>query len=213
MGEYLDGTGVLEDDVEMPELIDLPVYREDYISQERVDELCKLVWKEQQLGIKTMFYFQRTSDHVEPHERCPGYFNGMAKVEIFIREQEKAGRIEPISMIAMVDFEYELGRRIRIAGGYEDHKPFGKPIADGPEGPLPPAGQFGNWVNGWRDKEPAEVSPERKKVYNQLCKEHPEVVFADAEARQRYILLGETYEFKDKYSREHLPKEIYEDVT
>jgi hypothetical protein len=26
-----------------PELMDLPVYREDFISQERVDELCKMI--------------------------------------------------------------------------------------------------------------------------------------------------------------------------
>jgi len=211
MSEYIDGTSVLDDDVEMPELIDLPVYREDYISQERVDELCKLVWKKQQHGIKTMVFHER--DHEGPFDRNSDYFHGLGGITNFLRAEEKAGRIEPISMIAMVDLNYELSRRVRLATGYEDYEPYGEPIADGPEGPFPPISQLGSWLNGERDKEPVEVSPEREKVYNRLCKEHPEVVFANAEARQRYIYLDETHEFKDAYYRKHLPKEIYQEVT
>jgi len=191
------------EDVELPELIDLPVYREDYISQERVDELCKLAWKEQPYEIKRMVFHER--DHEGPFDRESGYYKGMAIIIDFIREEEKAGRIEPISMIAMVDLTYEISRRIRLATGYEDYKPYGIPIADGPEGPFPSIGQFDNWLSGQRDKEPIEVGADGEKIYNQLCREHPEVMFSYAEERQRY-LLGEAYVSRSAYYRKYLPK-------
>jgi len=210
MGGYVGGSLDPIDDVELPELIDLPVYREDYISQERVDELCKLVWKERQYDIKTMVFHER--DHEGPFDRNCDYFYALKEITNHLREEEKTGRIEPISMIAMVNLNYEISRRVRLATGYEDYKPYGKPIADGPQGPFPPIGQLDNWLNGRRDEDPAKISPDREAVYNKLCKEHPEVVFANAEARQRHIALDETYEFIDAYYRKHLPEKGNQNV-
>ena len=191
------------DKIEIPELIDLPVYREDYISQQQVDKLCRLVWEEKPDFVEALVLVEKTPF---PNNRSGVFFERMGDIIDFFRDKEKEGAIESISMIAMVDLTYEIDRRVRHALGLEDIKPTGEQIAEGPDGPFPPPGELNRYIRG-KDKEVLEMPPERNAVYLKLYKEHPEVIFAYAELHRRHLRMGEPDWFLSRYFKDHLKKE------
>jgi hypothetical protein len=193
----------MADDVELPPLVDLPVYRESYLNQQKTDELCRLLW-------------ERKSDYVAqlaeqeklpfPQNRDAMFSQKMGNVIHFFREEEKRGHIDPISTIAMVDLTYEIDRRVRHVIGLEDIKPMGEQISSEPEGPFPPIEEIHNYISGARNQKPLEMSPERKAIYQQLYQMHPEIIFAYAELHRRWLRRGEPDWFIDQYLKENLPK-------
>jgi len=203
------------DDIELPELVDLPVYREDYISQERVDELCRLVWQEKPDYIKQLVYQEKLPF---PNNRSSKFDEKIENIVYFLRDEENAGNVEAISLIGMVDLTYEIDRRIRHSLDLKDLKPIGKPIAPGPEGPFPEIGDlrfhiFKNekpeeWILlSTKPKSEPEISPERNVIYQKLCKEHPEVVFSYGESIRLYFRTSEAYWLMRNYFKEHLSED------
>jgi len=197
---------------EMPELIDLPVYREDYISQEQVDKACMLLWKDAPYYVQDLVDEERTSRRDNPTQ-IHGMMRLLGRLGCFFREKEESGELNKLSYTSVVDLIYETERRVRIAIGLDDFKPIGYPIAPTPEGPFPENGD--TYYHVLKDEEhykefpsyktaPADLPPERHIIYQKLCKEYPEIVFARAEAIRRYQNGGEITWFLDKYYKEHL---------
>lgn len=196
----------MSDQLYIPKLIDLPVYRTDYINQQQVDMYCKLVWKEKadvvgELAFEIDIPFEDWGNVNIPRK--------MAHIITYIRNIEKEKQLPPISMIGMVDLTYEILRRISIELGAGDVPIRGEQIAKTPFSPFPPVGQLQNYVWGDKNKEPKEYSPEKEKLYYKLYKEHPEVIFAATELERRALRMGEPHWFLDGYFRENLPNEIY----
>ncbi len=201
-----------------PELIDLPVYRDDYISQQQVDLLCRILWDEKPSSVEEFTEEEKSMASILIR-RNPVVINAISnllhRISEFFREKEGLQNIEKISYTGMVDLIYEVERRIRVAIGLGDFFPVGHPIAPSPEGPFPENGdiyfhilkdedyykEFPSYVDG--RKEPA-LPPARNAVYKMMCKEHPEMVFADAEALRRYQDGGELYWLIQNYLKKHL---------
>lgn len=166
------------DGIELPELVDLPVYRDDYISQKRVDELCRLIWELKPVFIRELVFEEKLPF---PNNRNSIFSRKMGRVIHFLRDEEKAGNIEPISMIGMVDLTYEITRRIRHVMGLEDIEPAGKPIAQGPKGPFPELIALPIYRNPRGEPQPTVTQEKADKfcaeTYDVLIKNHPEVVF------------------------------------
>ncbi len=194
------------ENIELPELIDLPVYREDYISQKRVDELCKLVWDEKQDLLKELATaargnFKENSGTVLARR--------IGKIIAFLREEESAEKIDPISMIGMVDFTFELLRRVCLGQGLEDVEPRGVQISETVKGPFPPVGELRNHIWGETDKEPKKYTPEKEALFYKLYDENPEVIFAATELERRWLRFGEPQWFLTNYFKKHLPSEEF----
>jgi len=200
------------EETEMPELIDLPVYREDYISQEQVDKACRLLWKEKPYYVQDLIDEERGGRRDNPIQ-IHGMHRVMSRLGYFFREKEESGELNKISYTGMVDLIYETERRVRIAIGLDDFKPIGHPIAPTPHGPFPEIGDVKYHVlkdephireySDYDNKTKPEIPPERNVIYHKLCKEHPEIVFAYAEGIRRYQA-GELRRFMDRYFKEHL---------
>ena len=104
-----------ENDELFPELVHLPVYREDYISQQRVDELCELLWTDKAEPILKIARDEKYQFFPDECRNAP-FAKEMSRMTFHLRELEKEGKIEEISMIAMVDLVYEIVL-VLIVGG------------------------------------------------------------------------------------------------
>lgn len=173
-------------ETELPPLIDLPVYRDTYLSQERTDELCRLLWQQRPDLIRALV----AREEVVPQDRTM-FARVTSRITEYFREEEKAGRIDAISLTGMVDLIYEIDRRVRKSLGLPAIPVRWKPIAPGPDGPFPP----------WPDK-PIHRSPKgiaakgltQEKadrltplIYDALIKEMPEAMFAQTENERRHL--------------------------
>ena len=199
------------EETEIPEIIDLPVYREDYISQEQVDKACRLLWKEEPYSVQALI-----DEEVVTHRNNPTQWLGMSRMlgrlGYFFREKEESGELNKLSYTSVVDLIYETERRVRIAIGLDDFKPIGQPIAPTPHGPFPE--NIGRYFESLdndkpnysesKDKTKRKMPPERTIIYHKLAKEYPEVLFAYTEAIRRYQAGGESDRLIAKYFKEHL---------
>lgn len=174
-----------EDTKNLPPLIDLPVYRDTYLSQERTDELCHYVWEN---------YPDYIRDLVNVAERVPIYRTKFAKINdnlsCRLRDDEKAGKIRQISLIGMVDLIFEIDRRIRKALDLPEIEVLWKPIAPGPEGPFPPL------IDLPLDSPLSKIPQEKAdgliwELYATLIRENPEAIFAQVEMTRRHLWSGE----------------------
>ncbi len=203
-----------------PELIDLPVYRDDYISQQQVDLLCRILWDEKPWYIRDLAAEENAGRRKSP-TKIQTLWKVFSRMGTFFRELESNDpRIEKISYLGMVDLVYEVERRVRIALGLEDFKPVGYPIAPSPEGPFPEVGDvlfhilkdedYYREYPGCKDKVEPTFYPESNKVYQKLCEEHPDVLFAFAEGIRRCQISLEKNRFIDEFEKRHLPEDEVE---
>lgn len=172
-------------ETELPSLIDLPVYRDTYLSQERTDELCRLLWQQRPDLIRALV----AREEVVPQDRTM-FARVTSRITEYFREEEKAGRIDAISLTGMVDLIYEIDRRVRKSLGLPAIPVRWKPIAPGPDGPFPP------WpdkpihrVNGRAHVGMTQEKADRltPQIYAALIKESPEAIFAQAENERRHL--------------------------
>ncbi|MBU0801346.1 MAG: hypothetical protein KKA05_10135 [Alphaproteobacteria bacterium] len=61
-----------------------------------------------------------------------------ARIEYYLRNEEKEGRIPPISILGMIDLIFEIDRRVRKGLGLFDIPVVGIPLAACSLGPYPP---------------------------------------------------------------------------
>jgi hypothetical protein len=181
-------------DIKIPDLIDLPVYRDAYLSQERTDALCSRIWEERPDLVERFVQNARRFDF--PLDRDAYFTKPNAAVISYLREKEKAGEVEPISITAMVDFMYELDHRIRKIVGKPKIEIIGDPIAQGPDGPFLPELVT---MPIYRDKEGKPQKGMTQEIADRLCPQiyahflenNPEVIFAYRELDRRQFRSGE----------------------
>lgn len=178
-----------EQETGLPTLIELPVYRDTYLSQERTDELCRLLWSERPDLIVALVSVEK----IGAQDRTK-FAKTNTLVSEFLRDEEKAGRVEPISLTGMVDLLYEINRRVRKILGLNDIPVYGKPIAPGPEGPFPllihkPILN----INGKPHEGMTQEIADRlaQKIYDIMVREHPEALYAYIEMWRRCLRSGE----------------------
>jgi hypothetical protein len=193
----------------MPDLIELPVYRDDFISQQRVDELCKFLWNAESWRIKQLILAIDDSEHHHRFdtETMRDIAWEMRKIRIYLREEASKGAIDPLSDLQMCDFLYEVERRLRVFGGYKEFEPAGKPLAPTPQGPFPEHGDIAQHIfegteeahfAHWPTTEVATYSPQRMVNYKALCEEHPEKLFAYGEEFRRGRAETDVSDFVEK---------------
>ncbi len=176
--------------MELPPLIELPVYRETYLSQERTDELCRYVWTHYPKHIWRITEDTR-NDELERGE-IP---NVMRSLSGAVRNDGNAGTIEPTSMTARVDLMHEIDRRIHRALGLPEIAVIKYPIASSPAGPFPPLIDIpilrtaSGLVRCGMTQERADRLT--RVLYEKLKEENPEVIFASVELMRMGLLNGE----------------------
>jgi hypothetical protein len=186
----------------LPEIIDLPLYRDTYISRQQVNDFCTLLWCNKPLTVEYLVNLISSSPTGEEALGNPvgrrTLNEKLGEVSYFFEKEAEKGNIEPISYIAMVDLIYEIERRIRKALGLADFVPFGEQIAPSPEVPIPQGFPLYNIIKNdptlmncpkiledFKGKIPKEYPPNRDKLYQRLFKEHPDIGFALSEGIRR----------------------------
>lgn len=171
---------------ELPPLIDLPVYRDTYLSQERTDELCRLLWEQRPDLIRALV----AEEEVVPKDRTM-FARVTSRITNYFRDEERAGRIDAISLTGMVDLIYEIDRRVRKSLGLPAIPVRWKPVAPGPDGPFPPwpdkaiyRTPTGNTGKGLTQEKADRLTP---LIYDALITERPEALFAQAENERRHL--------------------------
>lgn len=187
---------MLDQEIKIPDLIDLPIHEETTLSQERVDTLCKLVWENCQQDIHDLLENAKL-----PLDECRDYqlVEPNKRITHFLRGLEENDKIESLSILEMVYILYEIDRRVRKIAGADEWPAYGDPIAPSPQGPFP-----GNiidlpvyeWTPG-KSKISQEVADEYcPKLYRYFVEEHPELLHAKCEFSRRNLRSGEvTYKF------------------
>lgn len=173
---------------DLPELVSLQVHRDTYLSQQRTDELCMLLWKKYPELVGLLAH---EAKYPFPDCRIGRFRSLIEELHIFFREEEKEGNIESLSLIQMVDLSWEVDRRIRKGIGVEEAPICGSSFIVDPSGPFP------EWPEGKMSSYPAkgmtqELSDElSKKIYEYLVENQPEVLFAMTENDRRVLQEGE----------------------
>jgi hypothetical protein len=197
-------------------LIDLTVYREDFISQKRVDDLCKMLWDVAPGWVEDLCVVE---DEEQSYSRFAHPTNwNVDTVLIHIREWfyrlGAKGVIDELSDLQMCDLVYELERRVRIGVGIDDFKPAGQRLAPTPEGPFPEHGDIIHHVlvgdiayniYAARSDTPNTYPPQYMVNYKALCVEHPEKLFTYGEEVRRAQPYGKCTIFVEEY----LYKNVY----
>lgn len=189
-----------ENDELFPKLLHIPVYREDYISQERVDALCELLWTEKQEQIIDLVDIEKNKSFPDSSRGSP-FPELMDDIASYLHDLEDQGKIDKISMIAMIDLSYEITCRIRHMLSLENIPPQGKPIAESPEEPFPVLIDLpvDNTLRGVTQELADEFS---HKMYDLLNNEHPMVLYSFCEAERRYLFSNKPYWTLIKIQRE-----------
>jgi hypothetical protein len=107
---------------DVPALIDLPVHREDYLSQQRVDELCKMLWKKEPWCIVKLASAEDDKGHLFRFDEFVAYklWPSLRAIKQFFNAQAEQGEFEKLSDLQMCDIIYEVERRVRIVTGIDD---------------------------------------------------------------------------------------------
>jgi hypothetical protein len=180
-----------EQKAELPPLIDLPVYRDTYLSQERTDELCRYVWALYPDSVRVIA--GEIARNALERGKIP---KAMDNLSCYLREDEAAGKIGQISLTAMVDLMHEIDRRIHKALGHAEIEVVKYPIAPTPYGPFPPLIDLpvhvlpstGQPFHGVTQEKADRLTHE---LYEKLKKEDPEVIFASVELMRMGLVSGE----------------------
>lgn len=175
-----------------PKLVDLPVYRSTYLDQQRVNELCALLWKERPDLVAGI----AESTGSELADRDVDTFADInMHVIAFFQEKIQSKNTDPISMTGMVDLIFEIDRRIRKALGFTEIQIIGNSIADSPLGPYPsvvsvPVRTSPENIAPFRGLTHEKLDRLTQQAYNLLISENPEVIFAFVELLRRHLRRG-----------------------
>lgn len=112
-------------------LPNLPVLREDFCSQEMVDEITKYLEKEQMDNLLRLWAEEDTI-------RISVYYTRLDEAIVGPVQDEASKLIDvPTTLIGMVDLCYEISRRLRKAYNLPDVSPIGNSITPSIEAPYP----------------------------------------------------------------------------
>lgn len=178
-------------ETELPPLIDLPVYRDTYLSQERTDELCRYVWEHYPDPVRVIA--GEIARNALDRGKAPKMMDNLS---FYLREDEAAGKIAPLSLTAMVDLMHEIDRRLHKALGHPEIEVVKYPIAPTPYGPFPPLIDLpvytlpstGKPHHGVTQQQADKLTHE---LYETLKANDPEVIFACVEHMRMGMIAGE----------------------
>lgn len=116
---------------ELPPLVELPVYRDTYCSQQMTDDALSLLWKRRSDLV-------RLQGALEPSNYDQTYLMQLAAIVEFFRTEASKELAIPETRLGMLDLVYELSRRLRMALGIPPWELRGRALANSPDTPLPP---------------------------------------------------------------------------
>lgn len=169
----------------LPALIDLPVIRNIYCSQEMTDSVLQHLWEKRPDLIAAIVVEERG----EMPDRHDGvYGKRCAAITEYLRVEAMREVGIPPTRLAMIDFLYELSRRLRRALGMIEVPVFGRPIASGPDGPFPQLAQ--RPIRVYSNGEPPEgMSQELSdRICESLYTQRPDLAYELSEATQRLVV-------------------------
>jgi hypothetical protein len=159
----------------LPELISLAVVRSDYCDQATTDQICQHLWATQP---ELIAQIAREEGWDFPECRSSVYRELIYTLGESLREDEVAGALLPSTPLALLDFIYELSRRLRKVLGAPELSVLGKPLMDGPEAELPPLLNRGAGVPisaaQWGESDDARADA----VCRALYESDPELLYA-----------------------------------
>lgn len=172
----------------MEPLPKLSVIRGAYCSQEMTDRLVKYLQDSRPDLVHQLIEDEKNPF---PDNRDSIFGKTLSKIENFLRNEEKEHRILTLSLTGMVDFIYELDRRVRKSLGLGDIPAVGKPIALGPEGPFPSLIDKPITITK-QGKPPKGLTQEvADRATKEIYENNPEVIFAYCEHMRRLLRKGE----------------------
>jgi hypothetical protein len=121
--------------LELPLLVNLPVYQEIHCSQQLTDQLCAYVWEHKPEFIKEL---AENETFPFPNNRDFHFTEACNSIKRYLENQAQKNVLPKLSMLGMIDFIYEIDRRVRKALNLFDIPVVGKPLAISPEGPFQP---------------------------------------------------------------------------
>ncbi len=124
----------MSDTQKIVHLPDLPVYQDIYCSQELTDRLCRYVCENRPEFVQELIEQEKLPF---PDNRDAMLGKACSRIEYYLRDEAKEGRVPELSMLGMIDFIYEIDRRVRRSLGLFDIPVVGTPLAPTPEGPFP----------------------------------------------------------------------------
>lgn len=178
---------------QLPELMDLPVYRDTYCDQKTTDKALRHLCSArpdlvQELAEQEMRSF--------PDGRDELYGKKCGSIIHYFRQDAPQNELLDISRLGMLDLLYELSRRLRRALGLPEIPVLGEPLADAPDGVFPPLLSKKVWVSK-EGKMP--VSQEfTDRVLGEFYERYPAVVFEMSEQQRR---LMRTYEINGECNK------------
>ncbi len=124
----------MSDTQKIVHLPDLPVYQDIYCSQELTDRLCRYVCENRPEFVQELIEQEKLPF---PDNRDAMLTKALNRIEYYLCDEAKEGRVPELSMLGMIDFIYEIDRRVRRSLGLFDIPVVGTPLAPTPEGPFP----------------------------------------------------------------------------
>lgn len=110
---------------ELPPLVELPVYRDTYCSQEMTDDLLQHLWLHKKDLILELCYQEKRG---VPEGRDALYGKRYGDVIDYFRQDAAKDLMVPDTRLGMLDLLYELSCRIRSALSLQDVAVIGKPL-------------------------------------------------------------------------------------
>lgn len=115
---------------ELPPLVDLPVIRDTYCSQEMTDRALMYLWEKEPELV-------RAQGKVEQINYDAAYVMELGRIVEFFQKATNSGIKIPITRLGMLDLVFELSRRLRKALEIPEYEIKGRSFAKSPEDSMP----------------------------------------------------------------------------
>lgn len=183
---------------DLPPLPELPVIRDTYCSQEMTDALVRHLQEERPDLIAELVRVETKGLIIDVHAKACESIIG------YLREKSDKVHVPP-TRLGMLDFLYELCRRIRKAYDLPERPLLGKPLAPGPEGPFPPMINKPVWVS--KSGKPSVDQGLADEIIKSAYQKRPDIFYEYAEQMIRQIRGYEINQALGDFIKDLLPDE------
>lgn len=177
----------MSDTQKIVHLPDIPVYQGIYCPQELTDRLCRYVCENKPEFVQELIEQEKLPF---PDNRDAMLTKALNRIEYYLCDEAREGRVPELSMLGMTDFLYEIDRRVRKSLGLFDIPVVGTPLAPTPDGPFPELIVLPVWRNAQGDMVHG-VTQELINEYALLAyKKNYEISYAFCEHERRLLRSG-----------------------
>lgn len=173
----------------------LPVYRENYCSQDQTNNLIELIEQEDPALIVNLSIAEKRANAAWKHGDSI-YQKSIVPIVNFLRQKQKEEQSVPETRLGMLDFLYEISKRVRAAENFPLFPVFGVALAPSLEGPFPELidrpldaphrdSFLGLTVDG--QQQPGLSMAEMDAILRKAYSERPAIFFEHAE-QNRYLV-------------------------